>query len=247
MSARLSDGRPLATDEWSGGAAPRLVSLGAAALITTLLALAMLASLSNHVPRPRPAPVMRIVPTTVPGARPAPPPRLPAPALRTPAMVLRPPVVPTPHVVTIPERVPPRPPAPRPVERRSAPPPPAPTAPDTPPASLHAVRVQPPAPPSSAPGVATLEGRIRAAVQAALRYPASSRAMGEQGRALVGFDYRNQAVSGVRLLSSSGIPRLDEAAVETVESASYPPPGASADRTLSLAVWVTFRIDTDAD
>ena len=215
-----------------------------AAILATMAtaSLALLAALSLDRTPPRPSvhrpPLLRIV-----AAEPhpvAPPP----PALPKARILVRPPAVTLPEpairVVAVPLR------------RRSDASSPAATgaASLTPPARHAAFRplaaapaAAPAAAAASPDAVRTLEGEIRAAVQEALRYPASSRMMGEEGRSLVGFDYRDRLVSNIRLLASSGTGRLDGAAIETVRDAVYPPPGAAAGRTLSLAVWVAFRID----
>ncbi len=209
-----------------------------AGLATASLALLAALSLDRAPQRPdtrRPPPVLHIV-TAVPHA-PAPPvPPLPKartlvrlPAVRLPEPAIRMVAVPVPRRPEVPHAEGGR------VAAAAAPAP-------------HTAFQQPAAPPAPPPAAAspaavrTLEGEIREAVQEALRYPAASRMMGEEGRSLVGFDYRDRAVSNLRLLASSGIARLDDAALATVRDASYPPPGKAAGRTLSLAVWVTFRL-----
>lgn len=160
-------------------------------------------------------------------------------------------------------------PAPEPVEVTQRPPPPvarpaasnarshpvrAPSAPaaamvrhdDAPaapvPAQTKATAASPAPSSQAADAEAALEARVRVAIQAATRYPASARMMGLAGRARVMLDYRSGAVANPALAQSSGAPILDEAALAAVQSAHYPPaPPEIADRLLRLIVWVEFR------
>jgi protein TonB len=86
----------------------------------------------------------------------------------------------------------------------------------------------------------TLRGRIREAVQAAVRCPAAARMMGLSGKAGVAFDYRDGAlIGGVQLSRSTGVPMLDAAALAAVRDAHYPnPPPEVASHVLRLLVWI---------
>ena len=96
--------------------------------------------------------------------------------------------------------------------------------------------------PRAADQQATLEARIRDAVQAAVHYPASARMMGITGRARVLLDYRSGGVGGPALTQSSGTPMLDEAALAAARTAHYPPAPAEIEgRLLRLLVWVEFK------
>ena len=55
---------------------------------------------------------------------------------------------------------------------------------------------------------------LRAAIEAALRYPESARMDGIAGRTLVGFVYRDGAVSDIHVVTSSGMGQLDHAALD---------------------------------
>lgn len=97
--------------------------------------------------------------------------------------------------------------------------------------------------PSARPN-ASFEGALRAAIQAALNYPESARMSGMAGRTRVAFDYRDGAVSNVRVVGSSGIGLLDRAALAAVRDAVYPKPDAAfAGKTLSEQLWVTFNLN----
>lgn len=222
-------------EERPGPSAPAAILAVSA---TVSLALLAVLSLDRIPPRPiirQSPPVLRIVAAGKPPAPPAPSLPKARTLVRLPTVRISEPAI---RIAA----------APVPVQRRPA----MPRATATRPAAIPAVTPQasfrPPsasaavAPSASPDAIRTLEGEIRQAVQDALRYPAASRLMGDEGRSLVGFTYRDRAVSEVRLLASSGIVRLDQAAIETVQDATYPPPGRAAGRALSLAVWVTFRI-----
>jgi protein TonB len=108
---------------------------------------------------------------------------------------------------------------------------------------------QPPAPPApvvtSPDPMPSFEQRVRAAIQAAVHYPPAARMMGSQGRARVGFDFDDGAISDVHILQGSGFPALDQAAVAAVDQARYPsPPPGLAHRLLHLALWVRFQLRT---
>lgn len=228
---------------WTPPRRSRLFALALSVLITGGLGLALVRTLEPARERRPSPPPLRVV--TVRGA--AAPAVPPAPPVRPQRLLAATIAVPPPPI-----RIAPAPPAPHPP--RPTDPTPAHAAPATPamtPIPDRVVAITRPRPPGPPPGdpnaVDTLEGRIRRAVQNALQYPASARVLGEQGRALVGFDYRDSNVSAVRLLVGSGDDRLDVAALRTVRDARYPPPGALAGRTLALAVWVSFRIDGDGD
>jgi protein TonB len=91
---------------------------------------------------------------------------------------------------------------------------------------------------------ASFEGALRAAIQAALRYPESARMAGMSGRTRVAFKYRDGAVSDVSVVVSSGIGLLDRAALAAVRDAVYPKPEpVFIGKTLSEQLWVTFDLD----
>jgi protein TonB len=120
---------------------------------------------------------------------------------------------------------------------------------DTPPAQSTAPAPSPtPAPVNAAAHPdASFDATLRAAIQAALRYPASARMEGTTGRTLVAFVYRDGAVSGIHVVTSSGVGLLDHAALAAVRDAVCPPPphgfeGAS----LPERLWVDFTLDEKA-
>lgn len=85
---------------------------------------------------------------------------------------------------------------------------------------------------------------LRASIQAALRYPESARMEGASGRTLVAFVYRDRAVSGIRVVTSSGMGLLDHAAVAAVRDAECPPPPHGMEgKSLPEQLWVDFRLD----
>ena len=140
-------------------------------------------------------------------------------------------------------------PKPQPV---TAPPAPA-QAPDTTPnispaSAAPAEPVLAPAPtpvPAPARPDTSFEGSLRAAIEAALRYPESARMDGIAGRTLVGFVYRDGAVSDIHVLTSSGMGQLDHAALAAVRDAVCPPPPHGFEgKSLPEQLWVDFTLDS---
>lgn len=116
------------------------------------------------------------------------------------------------------------------------------------------VKTPPPPPPqpvqamsASLDDMALFEARIKAAVQAAVRYPPAASMLHRQGQARVEFDYKDGSVSNAQLVQSSGFPMLDRAALAAVRSARYPMPLAKLlHHLMHISVWVEFRqIDED--
>ncbi|WP_217478150.1 energy transducer TonB, partial [Paraburkholderia solisilvae] len=123
-------------------------------------------------------------------------------------------------------------PLPAPAEPQPSTPPTA--APPPPPAATAA-----PAGPSP-----SFEGALRAAIEAALRYPEAARMAGMSGRTRVAFRYRDGAVSDVSVVISSGVGVLDRAALAAVRDANCPKPEpAFAGKTLSEQLWVNFNLN----
>lgn len=124
-------------------------------------------------------------------------------------------------------------------------PPPAPTQP-TPAAPTEPARPVPTPPAPAAPSAPSpnFEGKLRAAIEAALHYPESARMSGIAGRTRVAFEYRDGVVSAARVVVSSGVALLDRAALEAVRDANYPKPEAAfAGKTLTEQLWVNFNLD----
>lgn len=223
--------------------------MGRAALIAILVEAALfgggylLLTRKPPVPVEPPVTVLSLVPAPepVPALMPA-----PSPSPLKPPPVERP-VVPVHHVA--------RTVVPRPAVVPAAPAPPAPvtqTAPATPsaaPTDPPPAPRPPPPPASAAPSApaapnASFEGALRAAIEAALHYPDSARMAGMTGRTRVAFDYRDGAVSDVKVVVSSGVGLLDRAALAAVHDAVCPKPEpAFTGKTLSEQLWVTFKLD----
>ncbi|HEX3381351.1 MAG TPA: TonB family protein [Paraburkholderia sp.] len=134
-------------------------------------------------------------------------------------------------------------PQPKPVVPTPEPAPaPAQNAPPTEPAPAPA-----PAPaPTSTPAHpdTSFEAALRTAIEAALRYPESARMDGTTGRTLVGFVYRDGAVSGIRVVTSSGVGQLDHAALAAVRDAACPPaPHGLEGKSLPEQLWIDFTLD----
>jgi protein TonB len=208
-------------------------AIGVALALEATLLTALLWWAQHHRPAPPPAPLdfgLQAPAAPMPAAPAAPP--MPAPTSPRPA----------PHH----HRVIPRPVA--------SPPQPAP-APHPVPLPAHAPDVAPalPTPPAPVPSAVTpgsirtaFEAQLRAAVQAAVRYPASARMMHLTGKALVAFTYQDGMASQVLLIRSSGAGELDQAALAAVHAARYPmAPQALAGQSLRFQVWVRFYLNDD--
>ena len=224
---------------------PRLASAAAFALLAEVLLLGGGVMLLTHRSQPaaeRPptlltlaAPTPAPAPAPQPAAKPLNPPK-PEPQVTRPVVPLRR-VKQDAHVAP-PKAVPVPAPTPAP-----APMLPSATPTDASPAS-HPPPPPPPAAPAAAAPTASFEGALRAAIQAALRYPESARMAGMSGRTRVAFQYRDGVVSDVNVVVSSGIGLLDRAALAAVREAAYPKPEpAFVGKTLSEQLWVTFNLD----
>ena len=113
---------------------------------------------------------------------------------------------------------------------------------DTPATAAASARPAQTGAPHEAGAVASLQGQIRAAIQAALRYPPAAAAMQLTGRAQVQLEYQSGSVRNIQLARSAGSPLLDRAAVSAVRDARYPAaPPEIGDRPLLLLVWVELN------
>jgi protein TonB len=67
---------------------------------------------------------------------------------------------------------------------------------------------------------------------------------GTTGRTLVGFVYRDGAVSDIRVVTSSGVGQLDHAALAAVRDAACPPaPHGLEGKSLPEQLWIDFTLD----
>jgi protein TonB len=165
-----------------------------------------------------------------------------------PKPAVQPPRIPAAHQARVAHATPPKPePSPKqvvPPSTAALAPAPAPnaeparsTAPTEPAPELR------PAPAPARPD-ASFEAALRAAIQAALRYPESARMEGTTGRTLVAFVYRDGAVSDIHVVTSSGMGLLDHAALAAVRDAACPPPPHGlAGKSLPEQLWVDFTLD----
>jgi len=196
-----------------------------------------------HVSPRRPTEPMTIMLAPLPSAMPAPKKDAPKPVSKpAPAHAAA-------HVAHATRPKPQRQPQPQPTTPA---PTPTPDATPTPPTTPTAAPTEPsPTPPSSAAVApapaprpdASFAASLRAAIQAALRYPESARMQGTTGRTLVAFVYRDSAVSDIRVVASSGMGLLDHAAVAAVRDAQCPPPPHGMEgKSLAEQLWVDFTL-----
>lgn len=195
-----------------------------------------------------PGHVLEPAPLKVAPLAPPPPPAPPPPAPPPP----RPPPPPPP------------PPPPKPVVRRKLPPPPvttaapapepaAYTAPPPPPAPEPApmVAAAPPAPPAPPPPAPPAEPRTLAATAVQYLappepvYPRASRRLGEAGRVTVRVLIDEQGrPADLRVQSSSGFARLDEAALAALRAARFRP---YTENGLAQRMWALVPIHFDLE
>lgn len=227
------------------GSGRRWVVSTALALGIEALALGALAWFVSRSPPPPPPPA----PVEITLAQPKPVPK-PVPKVVPPKPQPKPKPVPRhiprprPHPVVHPKPLPPLPPPPLPRIQ----PPPAPVAaarpamPVTPPPPAPPPQPKPPKPDSAAVK-ATFESLVREAIQDAVHYPEAARLMHLEGRVLVSFHYLDGQVSQVRVVTSSTMPPLDQAALRAVRAAPYPAtPAALAGRPMDFTIWVRFKL-----
>lgn len=125
---------------------------------------------------------------------------------------------------------------------------PAPSAPapvaEAPTAFSEPVRTPPAPPPAGnkeAPN-AEYAAKVKAAVQAAVVYPSAALALHFAGRVRVEFHLRDSVAGQARIVTASGIGMIDRAALQSVQSASYPAPPADMEgKDHVYQVWVEFK------
>jgi len=222
------------------GAMPKAAAI--AALLEIILvggAIWWLVYAHHTVPAVVKAP-MHISLVTLPPAKPKPTPVKPTPVSKP---------KPVPKLQPKPKPVPKLQPKPKPVHHHvhHAKPKPKPVPK---PAKVVPVQKAPPPPPpqpvqamSASPDeMALFAAKVKAAVQAAVRYPPAAHMLHRQGQARVAFDYLDGHVSNPHLVQSSGFPMLDKAAIAAVRDAHYPMPLAKlVHHLVHMSVWVQFR------
>lgn len=96
-----------------------------------------------------------------------------------------------------------------------------------------------PAVSTTADASATYNAKIAAAVQAAFQVPMAASALAFKGRVRVEFALQDGRVGTARVLLSSGLGAVDQAALRAVRSATYPPPpSALAGVDGTYQIWV---------
>lgn len=220
---------------------PLWPSFGAALTLEAAAVAGLLVWLSLHPAEPP----LRVLPLQIEAAPAPTPPAPPTPPVNKPL-----PPVPVPQPV---QR------APRPAVAPAAAPVPAPPLPvssapsevaATPPvqAAAPVAAAAPPAPPPPPPPAGPVGpspeyiAKVRAAVQAAFIYPPAAVAADFHGRTRVAFTLRGTTPANARVLVGSGMGLVDRAALQSVQSANYPPPPPDMKMAeAQFEVWVEFK------
>jgi protein TonB len=120
-----------------------------------------------------------------------------------------------------------------------------------PPSDSPIVEVPPPAPPPPVRTASTttdkeleFAARLKAAIQAAVSYPAAAREMGFRGKARVEFLFRDGTLRQARIVQTSGNGMIDRAALAAVTNALCPPaPETLHGMDLPYQVTVMFELN----
>ena len=231
------------------GLASRQSPLAYAFAAALLLEVWLLGAIFVLLPSKSPPPAvieapMRVSLVTLPTAPPAPHP----PAKAPPKQALPTKPIPKP----VPKPPPPKPaphphpkPRPKPVVRPPETPQPPHQVTDAPVIQQPVVAAQQPAADSatSEDALSLFLGQVTEAVRDAEVYPPVARMMKQHGKAIVEFTYFQGHASDVALRDSSGYPLLDRAAIEAVQSASYPAaPAILGHSSRRLTIGVEFNI-----
>ena len=169
-------------------------------------------------PKPLPKPIPK--PVVEPKSRPVPPKIAPPPAQSPPPLPVA-----TPKVVAPPSPVPDTKPA-MPVVAPSPPPKRLPPARDVP--NVASIK-------------ANFEAKLRTSIQAAMHYPQAARLMRLSGKSQVRFTFAQGRATAIAISRSSGDSSLDQAAINAVRNAKYPPiPSVLANKVMHFQLWVIF-------
>jgi protein TonB len=182
---------------------------------------ASLIAQAKTVTRPVEAPINIVVDDLQPAPEQPPPPKPEKHIIRQPTPVREHPLPqPEPVVLTTPA-----PPAPSVVAEAPLP--------ETPPVVLR----------DSGAKEAEFALRLKAAIQAAVVYPAAARNMGFSGRARLEFQFRDGIIDHLKVIQSSGSGLIDQAALASVGNAVLPPiPDSLKGRQMTYQVTVEFQL-----
>jgi protein TonB len=93
---------------------------------------------------------------------------------------------------------------------------------------------------------AEFAARVKAAIQAAVVYPAAARNMGYRGKARVEFIFHDGAVQQIHIVQGSGVGMIDNAALAAVANARYPAvPESLKGKDVPYQVNVLFEINAN--
>jgi len=90
--------------------------------------------------------------------------------------------------------------------------------------------------------MADFQTQVQAAVRQAVQYPQAAKLMGLEGAVQISFQYEQAQAQEVKVLQSSHVSVLDEAALDAARHAHYPspPPGLNAQGHI-FVVWIRFH------
>nr|VFJ65925.1 MAG: protein TonB [Candidatus Kentron sp. DK] len=186
-------------------------------------------------------------PESVPQEASEPPPREETPPEAEPAPVEKPKPPPQPKPKPKPKPRPKPKPEPRPIPKKASP------EPQKSMPGKEALPARRPVPPTAVPALSAVVAReeqrylaaLRTRIERKKRYPRASRRRGEEGRVIVGFVIRkNGALVDLRVIRSSGISRLDEAALDTLRRISpfAPIPASIGREQWALSVPISYSL-----
>jgi protein TonB len=112
----------------------------------------------------------------------------------------------------------------------------------TAPSSAVAAAPAQPAPDNQNALMADFQTQVQAAVRQAAQYPQAAKIMGLEGAVQISFQYEQAQAQEVKVLQSSHVPILDEAALEAARHAHYPAPPAGLNaHGHTFIVWIRFH------
>lgn len=112
----------------------------------------------------------------------------------------------------------------------------------TAPSSAVAAAPAPQAPVNETILMADFQTQVQSAIRQATQYPQAAKIMGLEGAVQISFQYEQAQAQEVKVLQSSHVPVLDEAALDAARRAHYPAPPAGLNvQGHTFIVWIRFH------